>query len=186
MQIYNLFWYQQTREGYFCRVFWNCRIVYQLQRLDVFAAIILHATPSLECVKGKLHRHYRIVNIITVVHLAMDVDILYLLQVIFLKLRHHLLRYQLLRLHTGSPMLWCVESVEAWNLAHDNLVNQLSGIRYPHWMAKCRSILAISPSSSCSLYFACWRAWYVASQLDISVAHSSRIKSIFLRLAGLV
>ncbi len=61
--------------------------------MHIFAAIILYATPSLKCVKGKLDRHYRIVNIITVVHLAMDVDILYLLQVVLLKLRHHLFRY---------------------------------------------------------------------------------------------
>ena len=98
--------------------------------MHILSAIILYATPSLECVKCKLDRHYCIVNIITVVYLAMDVYVFYLLQVIFLKLRHHLPRYQLLCLHTGSPMLASIEGVEAWNLAHDNLVAfQLSGIR---------------------------------------------------------
>ena len=97
--------------------------------MHILTAIILHTTPSLKCVKGKLHRHYRIVNIVAVVHLAMNVDILYLLQVILLKLRHYLFRYQLLCLYTGSPMLGSVEGVKAWNLAYDNLVNQLSGIR---------------------------------------------------------
>ena len=129
MQIYNLLCNQQTRKGYFCRVFRNCLVVNHLQRLNIGARVILYATPSLECVKRKLHRHNCIVNVVAVVHLAMDVYVFNLLQVVLLKLRHHFFGCQLLCLHTGSPMLGSVEGIEAWYFTYYDLVGQLSGIR---------------------------------------------------------
>ena len=97
--------------------------------MHILAAIILHATPSLKCVKRKLHRHYCIVNIVPVVDLAEDLYVCDLLKVILLKLKGYLLAMFGLCLCTDCPMLGCVEGVEAWNLSDYDLVGQLSGIR---------------------------------------------------------
>jgi len=54
---------------------------------DILGAIITNSSPLLECVKGKLHRHNRIVYVIPVIYKAGNVYVCDLYAVVCVKLR---------------------------------------------------------------------------------------------------
>ena len=79
--------------------------------MHILATIILYATPSLECVKRKLHRHDRIVYIVPVIYKAGDVYLVYLYAVHCVKLRKDFIAMFVLCVLSDCPMLGCIKCI---------------------------------------------------------------------------